>query len=38
VALAAIQELYKLSQQQVEELTRQLHELQNQVARLTGTR
>src|SRR5215469_2082049 len=38
VALAAIQALYKLSQQQVQELTRQVNELQNQVARLTGTR
>ena len=45
VALAAIQALYKLSQeqvqlsqQQVQELTRQVNELQNQMARLTGTR
>jgi|SRR5215469_1694492 len=34
VALAAIQALYQLNQQ----LTRQVHELQNQVAQLTGNR
>ena len=38
VALAAIQALYRLSQQQAQELTRQLNELQNQVARLTSSR
>jgi hypothetical protein len=38
VALAAIQALYRLSQQQVEELTRQVNELQSRVAQLAGSR
>ena len=38
VALAAIQALYRLSQQQVQELTKQVNELQNQVARLASSR
>ena len=37
VALAAIQALYRLSQQQVQELTRQVNDLQNQVARITAS-
>ena len=36
VALAAIQALYRLSQQQVQELTKQVNELQTQVARLAA--